>query len=695
MNLRQSLYGATIAAASFLLFSIEPMAAKQLLPAMGGSSAVWLTCLFFFQAMLLASYAYVFGSQRAPSLRRSSAVHLALLVAALASFGLAPPAITGLALAHPASAIFLSLLASIGLPFFLLGTTTPLLQAWFAQTEQRPIPYRLYALSNLASLAALIAYPLWFEPHLTLHAQRLAWHAAFVVYACLCALLTLQVRATQPSITLQPQPEQPEHLDPASTPPIPASRRILWFLLPAVGAMQLSAVTAHLTQNVAAIPLLWVIPLAVYLFSFVLAFEFSRLYRRWLLVRFLVVLLAALGYLLSKTGVGLPIQLAIAFFVAELFFACWFLHAELHSLRPTGARASTAFYLAIAAGGAAGTFFVAILSPLLFRANYDLPIAFAATAAAALAVTWPSGWQYRLLWTTATVLGCVLLLALRIEYGRDAFLRLRNFYGTLQVRETHTPPQAVTARTLINGSIQHGLQWFADDFRTTPMSYYAPDSGVGLALSFCCAASSSNTAAPRRIGVVGLGAGTVAAYGRPGDTIEFYEINPQVETVAHTAFTYLRDSPAHITITPGDARIALAHQPPQRFDILIVDAFSGDAIPVHLLTAEAVGLYRRHLAPGGVLAFHVSNQYLDLAPVLSRLAQSAGLESTEIETPAQPDRGEFQADWVLLSDRPAFFAVPEIMHAGIPVTPAAALWTDDYSSLLPLLRWNQLRPASH
>jgi hypothetical protein len=420
----------------------------------------------------------------------------------------------------------------------------------------------------------------------------------------------------------------------------------------------------------------------MYLLSFVLAFEFAGLYRRWLMMRVLAVLLASLGYLLSKTGVDVPIALSIGFFVTELLIACWFLHAELFALRPSGSRASTAFYLSIAAGGAAGTFFVAVVSPLVFRSNYDVPIAFALTAAAALAVTWANGWQQRMLWTVATLLGCALLVVLRVEYGHDALVRLRNFYGTLLVRQTHTPPQAVTARTLVNGSIQHGVQWFADDFRRVPMSYYAEDSGVGLAMRLCCGDR------PRRIGVVGLGAGTLAAYGRPGDTIEFYEINPLDEDVAREVFTYLRDSKAAVKIVTGDARVSLGHQSPQGFDVLVVDAFSGDAIPVHLLTAEAMTLYRSHLAAGGVIAFHVSNQYLDLAPVIGRLAEANGMEAQEVHTAANEERGEMQAAWVLVSARREFFEVPEVARMGVPVAASGALWTDDYSSLLPLVRWN-------
>jgi hypothetical protein len=670
------LYGATIALGSFLLFSVEPMAAKRLLPVLGGSSAVWLTCLFFFQAMLLAAYGYVFWALRG---RRMGAMHLALLTAAVLALLLPEHSAAAATVRYPATTIFRTLLEQIGLPFFLLGTTAPLLQAWFARRTQRPVPYGFYALSNLASLVALVAYPAWVEPRMTLHAQRLAWQAGFVVYAALCGVLTARMHGWEASPSGAAVREEVETEERVSR-----GRRLLWIVLPAVGAAQLAAVTSHLTQNVAAIPLLWVVPLGVYLLSFVLAFEFAGLYRRGLVVRVLAVLLASLGYLMSKTGVDVPIAMSIGFFVVELFVACWFLHAELYALRPQGAGAaaqSTGFYLSLAAGGAAGTFFVAVVSPLVFRSNYDVPIAFALTAAAALAVTWAAGWQQRMLWGVATLLGCGLLAVLHVEYEHNALVRVRNFYGTLLVRETHTPAQAVTVRTLVNGSIQHGVQWFADDFRRTPMSYYAEDSGVGLAMRDCCGDG------PRRIGVVGLGAGTIAAYGRPGDSIEFYEINPLDEDVARGVFTYLRESQAAVSVVGGDARLSLARQAPQRFDVLAVDAFSGDAIPVHLLTAEAMRLYLRHLAPGGVMAFHVSNQYLDLTPVIGRLAEANGLEAQVVESAANEARGELQATWVLVSARREFFTQPLVSRASVPVAASGALWTDDYSSLLPLVRW--------
>ncbi len=296
---------------------------------------------------------------------------------------------------------------------------------------------------------------------------------------------------------------------------------------------------------------MWILPLGVYLLTFIAAFEAPWLYRRWLMVRLLVILLAALGWMLSKTDVSLPIQISIGFFLAELFFACWFCHAEAYALRPANRSEATLFYLLIAAGGAAGTIFIGIRLSADFRCELRCGACVSATAALALAVTWDNGWAQRLLWSIGTALLLALCVMLHIVYARSTLLEERNFYGALRVRESHNPPQALTVRTLLHGTIEHGTQWFAPEFRRNPTTYYATDSGVGLALRFCC------DTRPRRIGVVGLGAGTLAAYGEAGDRIRFYEINPAMLPIAEHLFTYLRESGAQISFAEGDARISL------------------------------------------------------------------------------------------------------------------------------------------
>jgi hypothetical protein len=668
------LYGTTVFLGAFLLFLVEPMAAKQLLPGLGGSSAVWLTCLVFFQGALLLGYLYAHWLTRGSHAGRRRAVYIASIIfaaASLAARGLVPTGLSQHA-DHPVAAIFLALSETIGLPFFLLGATSPLLQVWFLRTEGGGIPYRLFALSNVGSLLALIAYPTLVEPNLTLEVQRRLWSVGFLVYVVLCFALAWR---TQPDT----KPETPQ--DEPLAAKTPMATKWLWFLLPMAAAMQLSAVTAHLTVNIAAIPLLWMLPLAAYLLTFILAFEFPSFYRRGIVVRLLVLMLASLGYAISKTDVSLPIGVGILFFLTECFLAGLFCHAETYALRPQRGSETTLFYLLIAAGGAAGTFFVGIASPLIFSANYDLAISFFVTAALAVAVTWSDGWGQRMLWITASALLFVFAIMLHAAYARDAILEVRNFYGTLRVKET-TTDHADPERMLLNGAIQHGTQIFSPELAQTPTTYYAENSGIGLALRFCCEGRARN------IGVIGLGTGTIAAYGRADDHIRFYEINPLVPPIAQNLFTYLRDSPAQRSIAEGDARTSLARESPQNFDVLAVDAFSGDAIPLHLLTTEAIALYKRHLAPDGIIAFHVSNQYLNLVPEIAQLGVATNMQSRLIESPSDDPTGVYRSTWVLLTNSATFFDRPEIARAAVatPTLPHLRVWTDDYSSLLRILQ---------
>jgi spermidine synthase len=669
------LFGGAVFLASFLLFLVEPIAARQLLPIFGGSAAVWITCLVFFQTALLIAYLYAHWlAQRSHWL-----LHMAmlLLAAAAAIFWATRTVEPGSMSQHPVASIFAALAISIGLPFLMLGATSPLLQVWIARVETRGIPYRLFALSNLASLLALALYPTVIEPHFTLRAQRLIWCCGFVAFAALSAVLTWKTRSA--TATADPS----HQLDESELTPAPLRNKILWILLPMGAAMQLAAVTSYLTQNVAAIPLLWILPLGVYLLTLILAFQFPRLLPRSILARFLVVMLAGLGYALTMVDVSWPLGISIGFFLAEAFFACLFLHTEAYALRPQRASESTLFYLLFAAGGAVGSFVIGIASPLLFSFNYDLAIAFFLTALLALAATWRSHWANRLLWGTASILMLALVVMLHLAYQRDTPIAVRNFYGSLRVRESLSAYPGATMRTLTNGSIQHGTQIFSPELRKTPTTYYAQDSGIGLALRFCCQDRARN------IGVVGLGVGTVAAYGQPGDRIRFYEINPAVVPIAQNVFRYIPESAAQVAIEQGDARNSLAHDPPQAFDVLAVDAFSGDAIPIHLLTTQAIELYKRNLAPGGILAFHISNRHVDLEPEIALLAKNAGMDVRRVTSLENTDRGEYNATWMLLTNSSAFFTQPDV-EAGIrqPRTdPKARLWTDDYSSLLPLLRW--------
>ncbi len=670
--LSRRLFGAAIFLGAFLLFLVEPMAAKGLLPVLGGSSAVWLTCLVFFQGTLLLGYLYARWLTSGQT--RLRGICLVVLAAGLLMALIAVRARVAGDAGHPVGTIFRGLAETIGLPFLLLGATSPLVQVWMARTERESVRYGLFGLSNVGSLLGLVAYPVLIEPHLTLQAQRLAWALGFGVYAAIVARLAWSGKVWQDEAGAEASKEK-----------IPGRTRAMWFLLPMGAAVQLAAVTSHLTVNIAAIPLLWMLPLAAYLLSFIVAFEAPGMYRRGLVVRILVVMVAALGYALTKTDTGLPIAVSIPFFLVELFAACLFCHAEVYRLRPQGRREATEFYLWVAGGGVAGTFLVGIASPLMFSANYDLAISFLVTAVLALAVTWRDGWAQRLLWGVGTALLAALVVGLHVAYGRRVLEVRRNFYGTLRVTQKDSPAGPI--RMLTNGTIQHGTQifpWQQPGLERVPTTYYAEDSGVGLALRGCCVGRS------RRVGVIGLGVGTLAAYGERGDRFRFYEINPLVRPVAGRWFTYLSDTKAEITFAAGDGRASLRKEAGQGFDVLVVDAFSGDAIPLHLLTVEAMREYRRHLAPDGVLAFHVSNQYLQLAPEIAALAAAVGMQARLFDSGEDQARGEYRATWVLVSGTSSYFERGEMRRGvRIALVNGVPAWTDNYSSVLPLVQWGR------
>ncbi len=668
------LFGCAVFLGAFLLFLVEPIAAKQLLPVLGGSAAIWITCLVFFQTALLCAYFYAHWMSSRPRW----ILYFALLIIGFASAlgWCLRSAGMGLGSAHPILTVFAVLASTIGLPFLVLGMTSPLMQVWWARLHGTAIPYRLFALSNLASLLALGLYPTMIEPHLTLQTQRIAWGCGFAVFVVITGVLARNVQTTAKA-------SLPEATFAEQGPAAPLEQRLLWVLLPMGAAMQLSAVTSYLTANVAAIPLLWVLPLGVYLLTIIIAFEFPRLLPRSIVARFLILMLAGLGYALSKQDVEWPLRISIGFFLIEAFASCLFCHSEAHRLRPRRSSESTLFYLLFAAGGALGSFVIGIVFPLVFRFNIDLVITCCFTTFLALLVTWADGWSSRLLWGVATLVMTVQIFWINIVNQRNTTVAERNFYGALRVKQTFGFPGA-TLRTLTNGNVEHGTQIDGtDDQRRTPTSYYAEDSGVGLAIRFCCDGRARN------IGVIGLGAGTIAAYGRQGDRIRFYEINPAVEPIARNVFTYIRDSGAQISLAEGDARTSLAAEPPMGFDVLVVDAFSGDAIPLHLLTTQALALYRKHLARGGIIAFHISNRHVDLEAPIALMAKSAGMRAVTVTTGANDQRGEFTATWMLLSDRGDFFAQTEVARSARQPQGLAGLrpWTDDFSSLLPVLHW--------
>lgn len=661
-------FGAGMFLSAFLLFSLEPLIAKTILPWFGGSAAVWSTCLVFYQVALLAGYLYARLLTRYLPPRAQAFIHLLILLASLTLLPIGPtPHWRPTSLHDPSLLILMMLAATIGLPFVVLSATTPLLQDWLARAGYRT-PYRFFALSNLASMLALLAYPLAIEPLFDASVQRLSWSIVYVVFAGLCAFVAWRVRRL-------PLTEVPQDF---GLPGPTASRKLTWFALAACGSMLLLSITNHIDENIAAVPLLWVLPLAVYLLTFILGFGAFAFYQHAVWIRVLALALGMLAYAIYNINSLLAIQVSIPIFLAGLFAGCMFCHGELNRLRPETSHL-TDFYLTIAAGGAAGAIFVGLIAPRLFSGIYELPLALFLIAALAGALTWHAGpWPSRLLWIGVSACIVVVFVQNVQAYRAHALSLRRSFYGSLRVVQSRPGPRE--NRTLFHGTIEHGTQFLLAPLRSRPTSYYGPESGIGIVLRECFPP-------PKRVGIVGLGVGTIAAYGQPGDTFRFYEINPQVIDAAQSLFFYLRETPAHTDIIEGDARLSIERDASPPFDVLALDAFSGDAIPVHLLTKEAVALYLRHLNPNGVLAFHVSNDFLDLAPVVRQLADGAGYQSALVRNNEDDDELVLPADWVLMTNNRTVLENPAVEVNSEPIASRAGLrpWTDNYSSLLQVL----------
>jgi hypothetical protein len=674
----QLLFAGTIFSSAFLLFLVQPLIAKQILPWFGGSAAVWSICMVFFQAVLLAGYAYSDWVTRHLRVRAQAALHVGLLLASLAFLPLVVRAAWKPTGAEDPTWLILGLLfATIGLPYFLLSTTGPLVQSWVSRTPWGAQVYRYFSLSNLASLLSLLCYPVFIEPRSSLLQQARGWSWGYALFVVLCAGTTLLVARRWPEATPLPAAPGQAASDDEDKPPS-WSDGLLWLVLPALASWLLLAVTNHITQNVAAVPFLWILPLSLYLFTFVLCFESDRWYRRSVFLPLAagVLLLCAFGL---QHHVGSDVRTGLPIYVGGLFVLCMFLHGETARLRP-GPRHLTRFYLMLSLGGATGGALVGLVAPHVLPAYYELGIGLTLTALAAMAVL-----RHRL-WLrisgAALAACCVFFLVAQIRSDWSGARHLmRNFYGaliTFDVRRAN-PPSYV--RLLSHGSIKHGEQFLDPLRRREPTTYYGATSGIGRAM----AAAPSG---PRHVGLIGLGAGTLASYGRSGDVYRIYEINPQVFELADSEFTFLRDSPAQIERVLGDARLALEREAPQGFDLLAVDAFSGDAVPVHLLTAEAMDVYLRHMKPDGIVAFHVSNRYLELAPVVAKIAASKGVHAVLVSDDAKDSKWLNSTDWVLVGRDAGVLAREPLRGAASPIAlPANARpWTDDFNNLLGVLK---------
>lgn len=811
-----------ILASAFLLFQVQPVISKVILPWFGGSPAVWTTCMLFFQVLLLGGYAYAHWLSQAPSAARQAAIHVGLLFLAILLLPIVPgdhwkPADS----VHPTTRILWLLAAHVGVPYFALSATGPLVQAWFGRVCVGRSPYWLYALSNFGSLAALLSYPFVFEPIMTTRGQGLLWSVSFALFGIACGALTIRAwRNSVEQSAAAPHTSGPvaaatgANVPATDTLPGPLDR-LLWLFFPGLASVALLAITNHLCQDVAVVPFMWVAPLSLYLLSFILCFGARWWYSR----RFYVVLAAGsiafvcalqthdslaklveylqiepwlrqvetfVFYVVEKAGargfldrIGLEglttnelneciVTHSLAYLLG-LFSICMLCHGEMVRRRPA-TRYLTSFYLMTSAGGALGGITIALVCPAVFATYLELNlmlcvayvVAMCVLAAVMVAVTAavmspPSGRRAigiakLAAWSIVAVVGVgggVLVGRAQFEaFDTNDIATARSFYGVLHVEEENVGNPDYHGRELLNGRILHGYQFLAEHRRRIPTTYYTRRSGAGVAVEtlrkiaagdfgpgdgglfspdlnsfdsdeedppsedgsapdgnvrkarlfadlFEQDTAMSDAPAdfegqhPLRIAVVGLGVGTMAAYGEKGDLVKFYEINPQVEQIARQHFFYLQDTPAEVQVAIGDARLSMEREPPQAFDLIVLDAFSGDAIPVHLLTLEAIGIYQRHLKPTGVIAIHVSNRHLDLVPVVGTLAKQTGMYVVKVPNGQETGAMECTSDWMLVTASAEFASHPRILgcsHTLGDQDTQGPLWTDQFSNLLNIVK---------
>jgi len=721
------LFTLTLFLSSGLLFLVQPMVARIILPAFGGSSGVWTASMLFFQALLLLGYAYAHFASRALGARRHALIHVPLMGLALLLLPIPSQPRSGAeGQTMPTLALLGELLRMVGLVFFVVSAGAPLLQRWFATTRdpQAKDPYFLYSASNVGSMAALLAYPLLVEPRLRLSEQTRLWswaYGALVVAVALCALATRSGRDEAAAETTEE----------AQAAPRPAMReRLYWLALAAVPSSLLLGVTNYLSINIAPVPLLWVVPLALYLITFILAFASRPLLSYGVLSRVapLAITPLAVAIILESSEPLIPLA---AVHLTAFFVTAWMCHARLSERRPAAAHL-TEFYLWISLGGVIGGFVNAVIAPSVFNTLFEYPLALAlagmlrprwkedapkwnqldglfpvgvlaVTAVVAFTVRrigMPAGTARTLLTIGLPALLCFIAVDRPYRYGLsllalfvgasvlqvssdgNVVLRDRSFYGVNRV--VFSGPSGRFHR-LTHGNTLHGIQDMQNPDR--PLTYYHRTGPIGQVFQ-----EFSGAKRKERVALVGLGVGSLAAYGEPGQEYTFFEIDPVVSRIAQDPkyFSYLSRSKAKMDVVLGDARLTLQRQPDGRFGLIVLDAFSSDAIPVHLLTREAVQMYLRKLSPDGVLAFHVSNRYLELAPVLAAIGKDLGLvtmEQTDGPSPDEEAEGKTQSMWVIVARRKADLGgLGKRYWSEAEPLPGVAAWTDDYSNLLSVLR---------
>jgi len=658
----------------FLLFQVEPLISKYVLPWYGGVPAVWTTCLLFFHLCLLAGYGWGYLLNNFVAERYRTYLQAVLFISAIAFLPISPDeAWRPNSGESPVIHLLLLLTTSVGLPFFALSTTTPVLQSWYHSRSNRS-PYWLYAVSNAGSLCGLLSYPLLVERVWDGREQALFWSFAFALFAF--ALITTAVASGRALASAQASGAVRRESHPI----------MFWILLSACLSIMLMATTNYVCRTVAVLPLLWVVPLILFLLSYVFTYGFYAWYsRKVFLFLFAVGILALLTVSESPQS---STQVIITNF-GTFFFGCILCNGELYRVRPEPALLGK-FYFFTALGGVLGSLFVGVVAPAIFIDYTEYQIGFQLSCVVVLAILLQSDKRFernfllRLLRLAIPVF--LLVTSCWIDFisaqDSNALFQSRNFFGLAHVRE-YDGEGGGKVRSLYHDATIHGSQLLSHGNELTPTTYYGSESGAGLALRFYRPDSK------RRIGCVGLGAGTLAVYGRPNDEFTFYEINPLIGKIAQSHFSFLANSNASWNIIYGDARLSLEREPIDKlFDVLIIDAFNGDAIPTHLLSHEALQLYLTHLKADGLLVFHTSNTHLDLGPVIARLALESGLKQVKVENVPSAKSVTLPNEYILLSRTDAFFRIPEIAERSVilPTDYSAKLWTDHYANLWDILR---------
>ena len=695
-----SYYIISIILSSFLLFQIQPLIGKYILPWFGGTANVWSASLLFFQVMLTGGYAYAVWITQKLSARYRNLIHLLLLIMSLILLGVnlanwespifPPKTWLNFGAENPLGNILVILFVSVGIPYFLLSTNSTLVQVWFNKDFAERNPYWLYALSNAGSLIGLISYPIIVEPLFALDKQAAFWSLGYTAFALLTGYHVLRAFWAKRD---DHQPQEEKTKKPAFS--LRRKDVLNWIGLPALASDMLLATTSRITQEIAPIPFLWVVPLVIYLLSYIIAFSGERWYNRRLYLLFLGIVTIAYFAIIVNQNFHYVLQIII--YSAMFFVITMICHGELYRTRPAPAHL-TSFYLMTSIGGAVGGITVNLIAPLIFRGYWEFESGLGITWGIALTLFMGTVKKAQITQTRTSIRVALVALIIAgiifISNTREKTEILvldRNFYGVMQVNSLDAENPTAHKNEFAHGKTIHGVQFQSADKKKIPTTYYSEGSGVGIALL-------NHPARPGnlKIGAIGLGVGTISTYGRPGDQIIFYEINPMVIEIAQSEyFSFMADSPADISTILGDARISLENELQETgshdFDILVVDAFNSDSIPTHLLTQEAFALYSAHLNPEGIIAIHISNRHLDLRPVVWKQADEFGFSGFEFSN-IDPEINEISvlpSEWIVLSKNKDFLQNPVILELGAPRSedlPDLRLWTDDYSNIFELLR---------